>query len=233
MKSTKNYLLLFVLSVVSFSIQAQTDIRSYSMKKGEAFDIIFLNTKPGSEDVQKKYFEKAFPIAKEGGYTPLKGLAIKDNPLQGNYHPEVMVFGTWASVELREKFVADIEKSVPDFHAMRREIWSTFNLTYWEVGQDYSFDIDPAKFNVVTAYWSGDDTSFPKFRKAWLKQVEKSGGNKLIGFFKGSSPFGYDYNPDHLTIIEWESKEAFDKFNEKIQAMDHQSVRHVNQFIVQ
>ena len=221
-----------MLSVLSVGVQAQSEVISYSLKKGQVFDIIFLNTKTGSEDVQKIYFERVFPIAKEGGYMPLKGLAVEGS-LQGNYHPEVMVFGAWTSVELREKFVADIEKLVPDFHAMRREIWSTFDLTYWEVGQDYSFDIDPTKFNVVTAYWSSDDAVFPKFRKTWLKQVEKSGGNKLIGFFKGSSPFGYEYNPDHLTIVEWESKEAFEKFQKKNLAMDHDGVRHVNQFRIQ
>lgn len=233
MKPIKNFLIPIILAAFSFGASAQSEVKSYALKKGQAFDIILLSTKEGTEEIQKAYFEKAFPIAVKGGYSPLKGFAIPDSPLQGNYHPQAVIFGTWTSVELREKFVADIEKSVPDFHSMRREIWSNFDLTYWEVSQDFSFDVDPAKFNVVTAYWGGDDVEFQKFRKEWLKQVKRSGGNKLIGFLKGSSPYGYEYNPDFLTITEWADKEAFDAFYKKDQSLDRQAVKHVNQFRIQ
>ncbi|MEO9869071.1 hypothetical protein [Ekhidna sp.] len=232
MTMTKSYLLSALLFILSLGVQAQSEIKSYSLKKGQVFDIIFLSTKDGTDDIQKDYFKLAFPIAEKGGYTPLNGFAI-DSSLQGNYHPEVMVFGAWESIELREKFVANIDKSVPNFHEMRRAIWSNFDLTYWEVSQDYSFDVNPEKFNVVTAYWGIDDAEFQKFRKDWLKQVKESGGNKLIGFLKGSSPFGYEYNPDFLSIVEWESKQAFDSFNAKNKGMDHSSVKHVNQFAIQ
>ncbi len=233
MKSTKNYLLLLALSIFSFGTQAQSEVKSYSIKKGQAFDILLFNTNAEAKETLDRYFKSAIPVAMKNGYMPQKGFKVEQPPLQGNYWPQTVIIGLWEDFDKREQFVVDITKEVPDFHEMRREIWTTFNLTYWEVRQDYSFDVDGAKFNVVTAYWGSDDLAFPKFRKAWLKQVEKSGGNKLIGFFKGTSPFGYEYNPDHLTITEWESKEAFDKFNEKVQAMNHEGVKHINQFIIQ
>lgn len=223
-------MILFACSCITMNGQ---EVKKYNLKKGQAFDILLFNTNDEAKETLDRYFKSAIPVAMKSGYLPQKGFRIEQPPLQGNYWPKTMIIGLWEDYDKRIQFIDDIVKEVPDFHEMRREIWTSFNLTYWEVGQDYSFEVNPEKFNVVTAYWSNDDEVFPKFRTEWLKQVEKSGGNKLIGFFKGSSPFGYDYNPDHLTITEWESKEAFDKFNEKIQAMDHEGVRHVNQFIIE
>ncbi|MFK7953308.1 MAG: hypothetical protein AB8B73_10725 [Ekhidna sp.] len=233
MKSTKNILLLIVFAAFSFKTSAQSEIKSYSLKKGQAFDIIFFNTNPEAKEVLGKYFKSAIPVAQKNGYMPQKGFKIEEAPLQGNYWPQTMIIGLWKDYDQRVKFVTEITKEVPDFHEMRREIWTSFNLTYWEVGQDYSFDVDPSKYNVVTAYWGNDDVNYPKFRREWLDQIEKSGGNKLIGFFKGTSPFGYEYNPDHLSIVEWESKEAFEAFKEETLKMDHSAVKHVNQFAIQ
>lgn len=233
MKSTKIYLILILSVAFSFGVVAQSEVKSYTLEKGQAFDILLFNTNDEAKETLDRYFKSAIPVAMKSGYMPQKGFRVDQPPLQGNYWPKSVIIGLWKDYDKRVQFIDDIVKEVPDFHEMRREIWTSFNLTYWEVSQDYSFDVNPEKFNVLTAYWSNDDAVFPEFRSEWLKQVEKSGGNKLIGFFKGSSPFGYEYNPDHLTITEWESKEAFDKFNEKIQAMDHASVKHVNQFSIQ
>ncbi|MEP1095797.1 MAG: hypothetical protein ABJG78_11850 [Cyclobacteriaceae bacterium] len=233
MKSINNYLLLITLCLLSLSMQAQGDIKSYSLKKGQAFDILLFNTNPEAKETLGRYFKSAIPVAVKNGYMPQKGFKVDQPPLQGNYWPRTVIIGLWEDFDKREQFALSITDEVPDFHEMRREIWTSFNLTYWEVQQDYSFEVNPEKFNVLTAYWSSDDTTFPKFRKEWLKQVEKFGGNKLIGFFKGSSPFGYEYNPDHLTITEWESKEAFDRFQQKNLEMNHEGVKHVNQFIIQ
>ncbi len=233
MTINKYYLILFVLFGFELTAMAQDTVKSYELKKGQSFDIILFNMNDNAKETLDRYFKSAIPAAMKSGYIPQKGFKVEQPPLQGNYWPKTVIIGLWEDYDKRVQFIDDIVKEVPDFHEMRREIWTSFNLTYWEVGQDYSFEVNSDKFNVLTAYWSNDDEVFPEFRSEWLKQVGKSGGNKLIGFFKGSSPFGTDYNPDHLTITEWESKEAFDKFNEKIQAMDHAGVKHVNQFIIQ
>lgn len=233
MKSTKNYLILTALAAFSFGAVAQSEVKSYSIKKGQAFDILLFNTNAEAKETLDRYFKSAIPVAVKNGYMPQKGFKVEQPPLQGNYWPKTVIIGLWKDFEQREQFALNITNDVPDFHEMRREIWTSFNLTYWEVDRDYSFDVNPEKFNVLTAYWSSDDTAFPIFRKEWLKEVENSGGNKLIGFFKGTSPFGYEYNPDFLTITEWESQEAFDRFNKKNQAMDHEGVKHVNQFAIQ
>lgn len=221
-----------MLIFLSFGVLAQPAIKSYTLKKGQAFDILLFNTNTEAKETLDRYFKSAIPVAVKNGYMPQKGFKIVEPPLQGNYWPKTVIIGLWEDYSKREEFARNITDEVPDFHEMRREIWSSFNLTYWELQQDYSFAVKPEKFNVMTAYWGNDDEAFPKFRKEWLQLVEKSRGNKLIGFFKGTSPFGYEYNPDFITITEWESKGAFDKFLEKNLEMDHKGVKHVNQFIL-
>lgn len=232
MTSTKNYIAIILLTMLSWSAQAQSEIQSYDLKKGQAFDIIFLNTKPATEDLKKKYFESAYPIALGMGYTPLTGFGVSESPLQGNYHPEVMVFGTWPSIQARKQFLVDIGTTMPNFHAMRRDIWSTFFLTYWEVKEDVSFKINPEKYNVVTSYWSNDGSSFGDFKKTWLKALKKSKGENIIELTDGDSPFGYDYNPDYMVITQWDSKAAYDDFYKKSIKLDRSAIKQVHQLAI-
>lgn len=211
--------------------QAQSEIKSYSLKKGQAFDIIFLRTKEGTDEVRKKYFELAYPIALKMGYSPLKGYSIKENPLEGNYHPQSMILGSWPSIEVREAFLLDIEKEVPAFHSMRKEIWSNFDLTYWEIADDISFEVNTSKFNVVTAYWEMERAAFDQFKDKLLKASKRSGGRTVLQLAGGASPFGYEYNPDFVIITEWETKEAFEAFRKKSE-LDRSAVKLIHQFVI-
>ncbi|WP_271766291.1 hypothetical protein [Aquimarina algiphila] len=230
MKLLKISLLTLFLITNFLNLQAQSKIKSYAQKKGQVFDIIFLNTKPDTKKKLDNYFKTAFPVAEKMGYHPLPGRAVSGSPTQGNYHPEVMVFGYWDTLSGREKFLQEIEKTMPDFHQERRNIWSTFGLTYYELKEDLSFKIDPERFNITTAYWQKDEQSFKKFKQEWLQKSKKAGGQIEIEFVEGTSPFGYHYNPDYLVITSWENKAAFEKFYTENLKMDHSSVKHVNQF---
>ena len=133
MKLLKISLLTLFLTVNFASLNAQSKTKSYTLKKGHVFDVIFLNTKPDTKEKLQHYFKTAFPVAEKMGYHSLPGIAIKGSPTQGNYHPESMIFGYWDTLNGREKFLQDIQKTMPDFHEERRNIWSTFNLTYYEL----------------------------------------------------------------------------------------------------
>lgn len=232
MKSTTICMLSIAILMTSFNAWAQADKRVYSLRKGEAFDIIFLSTKPGTEDIQKKYFESAYPVALKSGYKSLKGFKIEETPLMGNFHPHSMILGTWPSMEVRDQFLVDIVKSVPDFHSMRREIWSSFYMTYWEVKEDTEFEVNPDKFTVVTSYWSSQTKSFNAYTKKWLTSITANGGKNILKLTNGQSPFGYDYDPDILVITEWESKEGYDAFCEKFRKNSMTGVKQIHQLIL-
>ncbi|MEO1253950.1 MAG: hypothetical protein AAFY41_03555 [Bacteroidota bacterium] len=219
--------------VVLLAIQngnAQT--KTYELKKGQAFDLLFINTIPESKETLDTYFKTAIPVGQAYGYMPQKGFKVAEN-LQGNYKPSTMIVGLWSDYAKREDFITDVTNEVPDFHEMRRAIWSSFFLTYWEVKEDKTIVIDDDRFHVLTAYWEADAKSFKKFKQLWINEATESGGEIMLEMEEGKSPVGYYHNPNHLTITSWESREAFNSFYEKNLAMDHEGVKHVNQLIIE
>lgn len=224
---------IFILCFSTGNLKSQTDIKTFTYKKGQVLDIIFLNTKTGIEEARDNYFKTAFPVATKYGYTGQGGIGLTESPTQGNYHPEVMVFGVWNDLKGRKDFLANIGDDMPEFHQERRNIWSSFNLTYWEMKNDLTFSVNPDKFNVATLYWEEDERTFSQFKNNWNDKAKKSGGKEVLKLANGDSPFGYHFDPDYLVITEWDSREAFEKFHKENLKMNHDGVKHVNQFIIQ
>lgn len=223
-------LLPYFLVVFSVSGFAQSKTVKYNFKKGQALDILLLTLKPNTQEKLKKYFKDYFPIAKKYGYHSLKGFSVKVSPSQGNYQPQSMILGYWDNLDLREKFLQYIDKNIPVFHQDRRDIWSRFDVTYYEMQKDLSFEVSKEKYNVVTAYWQKDKKGFQRFKKNWRDKVRRAGGTFTVELANGASPFGYYYNPDYLCITTWESKAAFEKFYKENLKMDHSAIKQVNQF---
>ena len=214
-------------------VESQAQVKTYDLKKGEAFDLLLLDQIPETGELFQDYFKTAGAVAKEYGYLPQRGYRVKQEPLQGNYWPSLVIIAKWKDYDKRTQFLTDVVKKVPDFHARRRQLWSTFFLTYWEVEKDQKVEVRADKYNVMTAYWSEDEASFNSFTDNWKNTANEHGGKVLLELNDGKSPFGYAYAPEFLTITQWESKEAFDKFYQKNLSMPHQGVKHVNQFIIE
>ena len=238
MQRTSAPLCLSILVLISASLSveateaAETNEAIYAYEKGQALDILFLASKPDTQDQLKDYFQAVFPIAQAAGYQPLPGFKLSQAPTQGNYHPSQLVLATWKDRASRAKAMVDIEAAVPDFHQRRREIWSSFAMTVYEIKEDTSFTAYSDRLYVLTAYWAKESGSFRSFKRAWRKKAQAKGGAVQLELEDGFSPFGYRHDPDYLTITEWESREAFDSFYADNLAMDHSAVEHVNQFIL-
>ncbi|WP_378180922.1 hypothetical protein [Aquimarina sp. SS2-1] len=230
MKHLKTLLVATALVTNLFSGIAQSKTKSYSFNKGEVLDIIFLTTKPDVKQKIQHYFKTAFPVAERLGYHSLKGFTIKESPTLGNYHPQAMIFGYWNDLNGRQKFLETIEQTMPDFHQERRNIWSTFDLTYYEMKENTSFEINTEKHNVVTSYWQKDPKAFQEYIKELEQKVRKAGGLIKVVLTNGRSPKGYYHNPDYLTIIEWRDPSTFEKFYAENLTQHHPSVLQVNQF---
>lgn len=232
MKFLKSLCFLLLFGAINLSLSAQPKVKNITLKKGQILDILMLNNHPDGGAALKDYFKVVFPYAVKNGYQPLPGLAVTAVPTQGNYYPEVMGFATWKNLDSRKKAMEEIEANVLDFHERRRTIWSSFNMTYYEVKEDKTLIIAPNKFYVTTAYWKSDAKAFKKFKKEWIKSAKQAGGQLKLTLTEGSSPFGYYYNPDYLVLTEWENKAAFEAFYKENLVLNHDSVKHVNQFIV-
>lgn len=205
----------------------------YSYKKGKIVDFLFAIQNPEGNEVLKEYFSAAIPIALKMGYQPLTGFVIPKNPTQGNFHPQYIAMGYWESWDQRTQTLKAIEAELPEFHQMRRDIWSTLNIANYEMKQDTSFVYSEDNVYALTAYWQNDETPFAKFKKEWLKKAERAGGQVHMELEGARSPFGYHYKPDYMVLTEWKSQAAFDAFYKENLAMDHRSVQHVNQFFLE
>ena len=222
---------LLVIFIGNTSLFAQANIKSVNLKKGQILDILMLTTKPETEKAFEKYRKTAFPVAFKRSYKPLPGFRIIETT-QGNIQPTSFIFGQWSDLNNREKFISEIETVVPDFHEQRRTIWSIFNLVYYEMPEDLSFSMDKNKYNVVTAYWKKDNSSFDAFTKQWFQKSVATGGKTVLKLTNGKSPAGYYYNPDLLVVTEWESKKEFESFMKDKGIHKNESVLHVNQFVI-
>ena len=232
-KSVKVSILFLIISLSISSLKAQSKIKTYDLKKGEVLDILLISQKTKTDSLFKEYRKIVFPFAFKMTYKPLLGVKINEAS-QSNYQPETLVLAKWSSVIKRKQFLSEIEILVPDFHQRRKDIWSLFDLTYYEIDKDISFEIDLNKLIVVTAYWKSDDhnKSFEEFTKKWKLLSEGNGADTKIELFNGTSPFGYYYKPDYLVISQWNSRVSFDVFYKENIKMDHKSIKHVNQFII-
>jgi len=126
------------------TLTGQDKPKTITLKKGQAFDIILLNNDPKAKDALQDYFKRAYPLAQADGYVPGSGFGIIGTPTMGNYRPEVLATGTWPSIAARVEALKKLETGMSDFHEMRRKVWPSFNMTYYEVKEDISFTTDPA-----------------------------------------------------------------------------------------
>jgi len=224
------WVLAFVFMVGSAVADADNNKKTYHFKQGQVIDFLFLASRPKSEAAFKAYVQAAISEATALGYKNLSSFSITRTPTQGNYYPDVLVFGGWpGDFTDRANALAQLKKAVPDLNARRLDIWSSFNMTNYHLTEDKSFSVSYDKIQVLTAYWQKDAALFAVFKHKFLKNVQQAGGVVKLALMDGRSPFGYEYNPDYTVITEWDNQAAFDTFLAANLEMDHAGVRHVNQ----
>lgn len=233
MNSNRTSLLFTLIVAFSLLTYGQKNLVTFDLKKGEVFDLLFLTTREGTQETFKTYRQTAFPVAAEMSYSPLPGFKIREI-VQGNYEPQSLILAKWTNLTLREKFLDEIEGRVPNFHDMRKKIWPLFGLTYYEIQDDYSIQLDREKVIVATACWKKENTQtdFANFLNQWKKAVKKTNGTLKIELVNGRSPKGYTYNPDYMVITQWDTKADFDAFQKENLKMDADFLKNVNQFML-
>ena len=210
----------------------QSETKTVSLAKGEVLDILLLRQNEGTDADLQAYFQTAFPVAKRMSYQNMPGFKVKEHT-QGNHRPASLILGKWSDMKTREAFLTQILEEVPDFHERRRKIWSYFGLSYFEMGEDLSFEIDRGKYHVATAYWLKTENHAGTFYKKWTREINKMGGKVLLHLNDGTSPAGYRYDPDYFVVTSWENEAAFLAFQEKIHQLAVDNILHVNELILE
>lgn len=185
--------------------------KTIKIKKGQVLDFLNAIRKPDTDDAMNEYFGKVFPPAQNYGFKLDATFVTIAPPTQGNYHAQFFGVSSWVNEEGRTKW--DDHKMEYDYKQARREIWSVFNLAFYkDLKEDIEFTVSDDKLYVITSYWIDNMKSFQKAKNKTTHNMVAKGGKEILSIGKGESPLGYHYEPDVITITEWETQEAFDAY---------------------
>lgn len=224
------FILLFFL--IWFSNLSAQNSKSIDLKKGQIFDVLPLkfNKNADSLSIRKYLNDSILPRAIELGYIPISSIQINRTAIQGNYTPDIIVLGAWQNKTSLDDIMKQLELEFSDFHSLRREIWTVFYNTHYELKEDLSFEFLSDKFYVATAYWKKQSLGFENFTEKTIQNINRHNGKVILELSEGESPYGYYYNPDYFFITEWNNEVEFKEFMKENPLEEKQKLRHINQF---
>jgi len=207
--------------------------KTFTFAKGQVLDVLYLTRRPNTDEALQTYFKTLGPIARKLKYTPLGAVRVAGKPSQGNLYPNVVAFGSWpGDFADRDEAYRNLLLEEPDLQGRRMDIWSSFNMTQYEVREDIILTMDKAKHYVWTAYWLKDAGDLRAFQKAFMDTLEATSGRSKMVLAGGRSPFGYEFEPHLVVVAEWDSILDAAKFTDASKALNARGVRHVTQFPV-
>ncbi|MEX0300042.1 MAG: hypothetical protein AB3N28_13300 [Kordiimonas sp.] len=213
------------------SVAAKAVETSFKFEKGRVLDILYLIRKDNPREAYQRYFKEVGPFAIELGYKPLSGLSVVGKPTTGNIYPDVVAFGTWpGDFEDRASHLKTLMKQVPDLHSRRMDLWSSFNMSWYELTEDITLTIDSEKYYVLSAYWQENEAAFKRFVKAYKSAAASAGGEVVLELTDGQSPFSYMHKPELVLISEWESEQVFKEFHARNAELNHKALKHATEF---
>lgn len=208
-----------------------SNIKTFTLKKGEVFDVIFLTIKPNKDDALKDYFKTISPMAKAYTFKPLFSSRIAKHTL-GNLQPQIFYVAHWDNLDKRLQFVKDVTTKIPDFHERRQDIWNMFYLTYWELKEDITLTIDTDKYHAVTLFWNKNKADI-SYQNQWETLAKKHNVKQIITLTNGQSPLGYYHAPDYFAYSEFENEAAFKAFQKEAEKLATDSLEHYQQFVLE
>ena len=201
------------ISILAFAImtglgfaapaEAQTTLR---FEPGKLYEVAMFKITPGKEqEIDKRYFSKAFPLAQQFGMRPI-GTFTVDRIEHGPNDVATWGFFEWPDLATKERFESD--RRYHELRPIRDGLVDTLRLVYLQVDQPASVTIDPNRMYEFFGVWINRANGAhlqEYFAAAGPFIAEK--GVKFIGDFRiVGSPEGYAFLPDSVGFIEWPSK---------------------------
>lgn len=232
MKKIVRVIYLLKLCILSTLISAQSSTKTIELKKGEVLDVLHLSQNPDTDEALKSYFKNVIPIGNKLTYQSLAGFKVVGHQ-QGNHRPQIIAFGKWSSLSKREAFGGQILTEIPDFHALRRSIWSYFGTSYYEMQQDLTVSFVQEKYHAVTSIWLKTAEGSSTYLQKWQTAVANMGGDILMDMQNANSPFGYIHKPHYFAISSWKNEAAYIAFRDKVREFEMNEIQHINEVIIQ
>lgn len=215
------------------TLTAEDGTTTFTFAKGQVIDFLYLTRRPNTDEALQSYFKTLGPIARKLNYAPLGAVRVVGKPPQGNFYPDVVAFGAWpGDFADRDEAYRNLLLEAPDLQGRRMDIWSSFNMTQYEVREDIVLTMDKAKHYVWTAYWLEDAGELATFQNAFMDTLKATSGTSKMLLTGGRSPFGYEFAPHLVVVAEWANILDAAIFTDASKALNVRGVRHVNQFPV-
>ncbi|WP_299217448.1 hypothetical protein [uncultured Aquimarina sp.] len=228
----KRILVIIIIQVLFSNLAIGQSEMTINLDKGQVLDVLLrINADNVSEKTENRFFEKLVPRAFELGYHGIPYEIHIDYPaLQGNHTPDHILFGRWDSLKNREEAMEKLVKEFPDFHELRREIWTSLYAVFFKVPRDLSFSFQKGKYYVITFYWSDEKKTFKKFENNWLGLIQKYKGKTILDLYDGISPITNYYSPDYMNISQWNNEEKYREFYRESLKVNNPGIKNVHQF---
>jgi len=196
---------------VKTNITMKTELKTkvISIKKGQSIDFLVGVINPQTEKLREEYFGNIVPVAMQNGFKSEIQMRISEPIVEHGFKATFCGLMSWPNAKSRIGFRDDMENHSYDYLAERKKIWPIFNnIEHNDIDKDYEFSVSSDKVYVVTAYWITDQFIFSNKKRETPKNIENAGGKFLITIKDGKSP-NSDYEPNYISITEWNSVAAF------------------------
>lgn len=215
-KSTVNALLLSsTLGLLSSNAFASGIDVAIQFKKGEMFCLASSDIHPGNEAKQGEYFQKVGPLIQSENIAYV-GSLYTEEVIAGDHKVPgfgiIKMPGRHTKTSVNETRLSEWQH----VRATRPDVWRELRLQDFDVKANKTFVFNTDKYYQLEAYWVHNDKlpEFHKYQHNRLKNAEQQGGRLFHSF---EEPYQYESlgmerAPDRFYFIEWDSKEAFQKF---------------------
>ncbi len=180
-----------------------------SIRKGQSIDFLVGVINPETEKLREEYFGNIVPVAMKNGFKSELQMLISEPIVENEFKATFCGLMSWPNAKSRIGFRNDMENHSYDYLSQREKIWPIFNnIEHNNIERDYEFSVSSDKVYVVTAYWITDQSLFNTKKRETPKNIENAGGKFLITLKDGKSS-NSDYEPNYISITEWNSVASF------------------------
>jgi uncharacterized protein (DUF1330 family) len=185
-----------------------------TFSKGELLQLVSATYVKGKSGELRNYFSKAFPLAREHGYTPLIQFQVNE-VLAGTYRPEGFIgLYKWPGTAAADQFERD-PRWAP-IKATRPDVFQELRVSTFALDADLPLVLKDGHVYEIQLLWMSQENpgAYQRYTEAVEDALGRAGGRVLARFKGGKyeSVQPWPRQPDQIVILDWPSATARSHF---------------------
>ncbi|ACE83657.1 DUF1330 domain-containing protein [Cellvibrio japonicus] len=213
---------LILLFSLSLSVSLQASVIEKNLTPGQRLTIVFSENKPGGEDVQKKYFEQAFPLAQAAGMQEITTFKV-EKTLAGPGKPEGSGLYSWPSKEASQKSRQN-PQYLKDIKPLRGLAWNELQSTDVDITAPLALTLDKEKRYTIALLWLQDKAAYKSYFSGTQALRDKLGIKTIFALTPSrheTIAAGETTPPDLAVLLEWPQTASTDDYVESPEFQAH------------